>query len=141
MPCTSMLQRPGRGDPGVLLPQRAGGGVARVGERRLARLDQRGVELGERLDREEDLAADLDARSGWPVAGEPVRDALDRADVVGDVLAGAAVAAGRGPHQPAVLVEQVDGQAVDLQLAQVVDVGAAGVARRPARPRRPAPRR
>ena len=33
-------QRPGRGDPRVLLPQRAGGGVARVGERRLARLDQ-----------------------------------------------------------------------------------------------------
>ena len=34
-------QRPGRGDPRVLLPQRAGGRVARVGERRLAGLDQR----------------------------------------------------------------------------------------------------
>jgi hypothetical protein len=29
------------------------------------------------------------------------------------------VAAGRAAHQPAALVDQVDGQAVDLQLAQV----------------------
>ncbi len=68
--------------------------------------------------------------------GQPVRDALDRADVVGDVLTGAAVAAGGRPHQPAALVEQVDRQAVDLELAQVVEVGTAGVAGDPERPRR-----
>ena len=41
-------QRPGRGDLRILLPQRAGRGVARVRERRLAGFDQRGVEVGER---------------------------------------------------------------------------------------------
>ena len=48
MPCTT--RRSGRrgGDPRILLAQAAGGGVARVGERRLALLDQRGVEVGER---------------------------------------------------------------------------------------------
>ena len=43
---------------------------------------------------------------------------VDRLDVGRDVLAGAAVAAGQRPDQPAVLVEQVDRQPVDLELAQ-----------------------
>ena len=47
-----------------------------------------------------------------------MRDVVDRADVGGDVLAGAAVAAGGGPDQPAVLVEQVDREPVDLELAE-----------------------
>ena len=51
-----------------------------------------------------------------------MRDALDRADVVGDVLTGAPVAAGRCPHEATPLVEQVDGQSVDLELTQVVVV-------------------
>ena len=51
-------------------------------------------------------------------AGQAVRDRVDRLDVGRDVLAGAAVAAGQGAHQPALLVEQVDRQAVDLELAQ-----------------------
>src|SRR5688500_19606095 len=51
-----------RGDPRVLLAQGAGGGVARVGERGLALLDHQRVERAERLDRQEDLAAHLDAR-------------------------------------------------------------------------------
>ena len=50
----------GGGDLGVLLPQRAGRGVARVGELLLAGLDQRLVEPLEGLDREEHLAAHLD---------------------------------------------------------------------------------
>ena len=56
-------------------------------------------ELGERLDREEDLAADLDQLGNGCVvgAGQHVRDALDGADVQRDVLAGAAVAAGERP--------------------------------------------
>ena len=61
-------------------------------------------------------------------AGQPVGDGGDGADVGGDVLAGAAVAAGQRPGQPAALVEQVDREAVDLELAQqrgVVDAVAA----------------
>ena len=51
-----------RGDARVLLPQRSGRRVARVGEGRLARLDELRVEVAERLDREEHLAAHLDER-------------------------------------------------------------------------------
>ena len=51
-------------------------------------------------------------------AGQPVGHRLDRADVGRHVLAGAAVATGEGPLEPATLVEQVDGEPVDLQLAQ-----------------------
>ena len=53
-------QRAARGDPRVLLPQRAGRGVARIGERRLALRDQAGVELREVGDAEEHLAAHLE---------------------------------------------------------------------------------
>ena len=106
----------------------------------LAGLDQPGVELLEVLHREVDLAADLDERRDT-VALQPVRDLGDGPDVGRDVLAGAAVAAGGGAGQPAVLVGEVDGEAVDLELAQEV---VARRCRRPwrrARPRRPAPRR
>ena len=62
-PCTTHPQRAARGDPRVLLPQRPGGGVARVGERRLARPRPAcALSVGERLDREEHLAADLQQR-------------------------------------------------------------------------------
>ena len=60
---------------------------------------------------------------------------LDGLDVVGDVLPRAAVAAGQCPHQPALLVEEVDREPVDLELAQVVVAGRAGVAGDPRRPR------
>ena len=61
------------------------------------------VEPLERLDREEHLAAHLDQRRHRELvgAGQPVGDRGDGADVGGDVLAGAAVAAGEGPGQPA----------------------------------------
>ena len=115
-------QRAGGGHPWVLLPQAAGGGVARVGERRLALLDQARVQVGERGHREVDLAAHLQElrHVGEAVGrGQPGRHALDAAHVGGDVLAGAAVAPGGGADQPALLVGQVDGEPVDLQLTQV----------------------
>ena len=59
-PVHDQPKRPGGGDPRVLLPERAGGGVAGVGERRLAVGHLPGVDLGERLDREVDLAAHLE---------------------------------------------------------------------------------
>ncbi len=101
----------------VLLPQRAGGGVAGVGQRRLAGLDQRLVEFGEGLGRDEDLAPDLHL-GREALAAELLRDFLDGEDVVGDVLARGAVAAGGGPDQHAVAVEQVDGEAVDLEFGE-----------------------
>src|SRR5690606_9241302 len=65
---------------------------------------------------------------------QPVRHVADRAHVVGRVLTGAPVAAGRGAHQAAALVDQAHRQPVDLQLAQVVDLGAAGLPLHPGRP-------
>ena len=110
---------------GVLLAQRAGRGVAGVGEDlqqgpalRLA-LDVLGaaglVEGAEVLHGEVDLAADLQQRR----VGVPGQDQGHRADgahVAGDVLADGAVPAGRGPGQHPVLVGQRHGQAVDLDL-------------------------
>jgi hypothetical protein len=111
-------QRAGGGDPGVLLPEGARGGVAGIGERRLALLDHGCVDVGERRDREVDLAAHLQQlRDVLP--RELPRDVVHRADVGGDVLPGRPVAAGGGPDQPSLLVDQRDGHPVDLQLAQV----------------------
>jgi len=53
-------------------------------------------------------------------ASEPVWNPFDRAHIVRDVLAGAAVAARRRPDQPSTFIEQVDGQPVDLELTQIV---------------------
>ena len=41
---------------------------------------------------------------------------------MGDVLAGSAVAPGRGAHQAAVLIEDADGEAVQFGLRHVIDV-------------------
>ena len=104
-----------RSEPAAALRGLANGG--------LALLDHRGVEVGERGDREVDLAAHLQPL-GQLLARQLLRDVVHRADVGGDVLAGDAVAAGGRADQPAVLVEQGDGEPVDLQLAQPAHAGA-----------------
>ena len=118
-------QRPGGGDPRVLLPERARGGVARVGERRLALLDHAGVDVGERGDREVDLAADLEQLRDVV----PGRAAAGRSSIVRTLAVTSspvvAVAAGGGADHAAVLVDDRDGDAVDLELAQVARPGAA----------------
>ena len=111
----------------VFLAQGAGGGVARVDEGLFPGLDPCLVECGEVGDREVDLAAHLDA--GGHGAGQGLRNRLDRPGVSGHVLADVAVASGRGAHETAVLVEEVDGQAIDLDLGrhlEVVDAGGLG---------------
>ena len=108
----------------VLLAQGTGGGVARVDEGLFPGLDAGLVEGGEVGDREVDLAAHLDACGNG--AGQRVRDRGDRARVGSDVLADVAVAAGGGAHEAAVLVQEVDGQAVDLDLGGHLKVGDAG---------------
>ena len=113
-----------RGDGRILLPQRAGRAVARIGERRLALGDQTGVEVLEVGDPEEHLATHLENLGQRELlgAGELLGHVVDGAGVERDVLAGAAVAAGRRAHQPAVAVHQRQRHTVDLQLAQVVRV-------------------
>ena len=108
----------------VFLAQGAGGGVARVDEGLFPGLDPCLVECGEVGDREVDLAAHLDARGDG--AGQGLRNRLDRPGVSGHVLADVAVASGRGAHETAVLVEEVDGQAVNLDLGRHLEVGNSG---------------
>ncbi len=73
-----------------------------------------------RRDGEEDLTAHLDQLGHRELVGaaQPARHGVDGAHVRRDVLAGRAVAAGQGADQEAVLVEQVDREAVDLELAR-----------------------
>ena len=113
------VQRAQRGDPRILLAQRAGGRVARVDEEPLAQL---GLPLVHRLElrhRHVDLAAHLEHLGvGAARLGQRRRHVLHRADVGGDVLAGDAVAPGRRLHQAAALVGQRHGHPVDLRLAR-----------------------
>ena len=70
-----------------------------------------------------DLTAHVDATRH--LLAERERDRLDRPEVRGHVLAHGPVAARRALHEPTVLIGEVDGQPVDLQLAHVSDVLAA----------------
>ena len=111
-------QRPCGGELGVELADRAGGGVARVGEGRLTSGGARLVQLREVRARQVDLAAHLELGGS---AGHPQGDRADGPEVLSHVLADLAVAARRAPDEHAVLVEQRDGQPVDLRLAHVVE--------------------
>ncbi|GAP61558.1 hypothetical protein AHiyo1_52720, partial [Arthrobacter sp. Hiyo1] len=115
-------QRTLGGFRGVFLAQGAGRGVAGVGQRRLAGLDQRFVEFGECLGRNEDFAPDFHL-GRISAAAELARDLLDGEHVVGDVLARGAVSARGGTDQLAIAVQQVHCQAVDLQLRQPRNAG------------------
>ena len=114
-------ERPRRGDRGVLLPQRAGRGVARIGEHLPAGFGLALVEREEGVLGHVDFAAHLAHRRHAP-ALEPVRNVLQRFHVGGDVLALAAVAARRAGDQLAVLVAQRHRQAVDLRLGAEGDL-------------------
>nr|BFF27017.1 hypothetical protein GCM10025732_49820 [Glycomyces mayteni] len=113
---------------GVLLAQGPGGGVAGVGERGLPGGGLGLVEAREVGAGEVDLAADFEeVGDGEAVCGgEALGDGGDGADVRGDVFAGDAVAAGGGAGEAAVLVDEVDGEAVDLDLAEVALAGDLG---------------
>ena len=106
-------QRARGGQLGVELADRAGGGVARVGEGRLARLGALLVERGEGRQRQVDLAAHLEQRRR---VLDAQRDRADRAQVLGHLLADLAVAAGGAAHEHAVLVDERDREPVDLRL-------------------------
>ncbi len=110
----------GRGDARVLLPETPRGGVARVDEETIADVALTPVELLERRQRHEHLAAHLEARRDR-VAVQLLRDRADGGDVGGDVLARLAVAAGGAADESTVLVEQRDGEAVELGFADERD--------------------
>ena len=106
-------ERPLGGELRVELADRAGGRVARVHERRQPGLGAALVEGGEVGQRHVDLAAHLEQRRG---VLDPQGDRGDRAQVVRDVLADLAVAAGGAALEHAVAVQERDRQPVDLRL-------------------------
>ena len=114
-------ETPARGDGRVDLAQRARGGVARVCEESVVLLGLPAVELGERVERHEDLAAHLD-HLGDLAALELLREVVDRDHVGGHVLADLAIAPGRTSDQAAAFVEQRDREPVELRFADVGDV-------------------
>ena len=129
-------KRTSRGDGRVLLSQRTGRAVAGVGERRLTLLDEAGIQARKIGDHEEDLAANLQHRRDreFLCPGECLGNITDGACVEGHILADAPITTGRGPLQTTLPVDQRDRHPVDLQLAQVVRLGAEFVLH-PDRPR------
>ena len=111
------------GDVRVLLAQQAGGRVARVREQRLAggaQLLVDAVEVGEPQER---LAAHLQP-VGRRIRPQLRRHAADGPHVGGHVLADLAVAAGGAAREPSLLVDDGEGDAVDLRLADVAGLAA-----------------
>ena len=117
------VERAGGDEFRVELLEGAGGGVAGVDEGGLAGLVALLVEAGEVGAGHEDLAADLEERRG--AVREAEGDAADGADVLGDVVARRAVAAGQGVVEGAVAVNDADRHAVDLRLDGDGDLGGA----------------
>src|SRR4051794_7953542 len=98
----------------ISLADAAGGGVARIGEERLAAFRALLVHSTEIVFEQDHFAAYLEnlrrriAQFQWHGA--------DGADVGGDVLAGLAVTAGGGRSQDAFFVNQLDRETVELRL-------------------------
>src|SRR5712692_584187 len=105
-------------DLGIELPQRSRGGIARVGERGLARLLTLAVQLGEAGLGKVDLAAHLH-QPGPPLAREPQRHVDHRAQVGGDVFAHQAVAARGADHEHPLFVCEAHRGAVDFHFQRV----------------------
>ena len=113
------VERPRRGDLRVELAKRAGGAVSRIGDRLQPLLLQALIEGAELGVGHVDLAAHLD--DVGRLRRQLVRHTSDGAEIGGDVLAFVAVAARGGADQPALLVAERAGQAVDLRLGEDVD--------------------
>ena len=105
-------QGPRRCDARIELAQRAGGGVARVGE---LFVPGRCLTL---VEREELRLAHIDLAAHFGdigrASGQRQRQAGDMADIGGDILADRAIAARRAGHQLAVFIAQAGRQSVDL---------------------------
>ena len=101
----------------VQLTQRAGRGIARIGERRLS------VQLALCIQRIEHRAAQIHLTAHNQLCRclrrKHLRDVLDRAQIVRDILADRAVAAGRTADEHAVFIFQRDRQSVDLVLHRI----------------------
>src|SRR6266498_1736443 len=113
-------ERTRRGDGRILLPQRAGGGVARVRPGRLPFGDEPLVGLAEARERHVHLAAHLELCRQL-VAAHLQRNGADRPEVRRHVLTLDPVAARGAAREAPVFVQEVDRRPVDLRLEHVGD--------------------
>ena len=108
------------GDQGaVLVFECTGGCIARIGVELLACFGAFLVEGVEHRDGHEDFTADF--KLFGIIAAQLQRNGLDGADVCRNVFAHLAIAAGEGLGQPTVLVAQTDGDAIVLELHDVLN--------------------
>ena len=105
-------ERPAGGDTGIQLAQAAGRRVARVGKELVAPGLLRAIQRQEVFLQHQHLAPHFQHLGSR--TGELRRHAAHRAQIGRDVLAGDAIAPGGALHQPAVLVAQRGGQAIQL---------------------------
>ncbi len=122
------VERPRGGDSRIELTDGAGGGVARVGEGRLAGGRARLVQAREAGQRQVDLAAHLDHGRHRLVTIKPAQTqghGVDGAQVGGHVFADHAVAAGGAALEDPVAIDQRDGETVDLGFGDVAQGGLA----------------
>ena len=105
-------ERPGGRDAGIQLAQAASRRIARVGKELLAPGLLRAVQRQEVFLQHQHLAPHLQHLGRR--TGQLLGHAAHRAQIGRDVLAGDAIAPGGALHQPAVLVAQRGGQAIQL---------------------------
>ena len=107
-------------DARVELAHRTGSGIAGVGEKRQAFVLPFSIQLLESGFGQIDLAADLEA--GRSVFRYGKGDAVNRAEVLGDILAAETVAAGRSLDKLAVNIGQRNGETVHFMLTHHVEL-------------------
>ena len=94
----------GAHDLRIGLTQGAGGGIACVRQRRLARYGTLAIKGDESAPSEIDLATDLDLPARCTL--ESTGDLADRLDIGGHIFSGAPIAAGCCTHQESIAIEE-----------------------------------
>src|SRR2546428_2527783 len=110
------------GDARVELPHRSGSGIARVREERLALSRELGVQSLKTALRHVHLAPDLERRCELRRDRHRKRNAGNGLDVGRDVFTDIPVAPGGSDAVAADLIEEAHGQAIDLQLGDVLEL-------------------
>ena len=108
------------GDFGIQLAQTAGGGVARVNKDFFSGIPGDCIQFFKAGAGQVDLATYF-KKLGNALTGQAQRDAVNGANIGGDILTDLSITAGGTAHQQSVFVEQADGDTVELGFADIVN--------------------